>query len=46
MRMNLESNTPMNLLGVPVLGKFFGDSADASDMVASDGTTIKSGGTM
>ena len=40
-----DPDTPMNLVGVPALGKFFGDSADASDIMASDGTTIKSGGT-
>ena len=40
-----DPDTPMNILGVPALGKFFGDNADASDITASDGTTIKSGGT-
>ena len=30
-------------MGVPVLGSFFGDSADASNMLVADGTNIKSG---
>ena len=38
-------DTPLNILGVPALGSFFGDSADASDMLASDGTNINSGAT-
>ena len=41
-----DPDTSLNILGVPALGTFFGDSADdASDIRASDGTTIKSGGT-
>ena len=40
-----DPGSPLNILGVPALGKFFGDSADASDMLTSDGTTIKSGAT-
>ena len=38
-----DPDTPLNILGVPALGKYFGDNADASDMLASDGTSIKSG---
>ena len=38
-------DTPLNILGVTALGSFFGDCADASDMLAADGTNIKSGAT-
>ena len=38
-----DPDTPLNILGVPALGLFFGDSADDSGMLAADGTTIKSG---
>ena len=38
-------DTPLNILGVPALGSFFGDSAYASDMLAADGTNINSGET-
>ena len=37
--------TPLNILGVPALGTFFGDNADASNPYDEDGTTIKSGAT-
>ena len=37
--------TPVNILGVPALGTFFGDHADASNPYDEDGTTIKSGAT-
>ena len=37
--------TPDNILGVPSLGTFFGDSVDATDHIAEDGTIIKSGST-
>ena len=40
-----QPGSPLNILGVPALGKFLGDCADASDLLASDGTTIKSGAT-
>ena len=40
-----DADTPLNILGVPALGSFFGDSADASDMLAANGTNIKSGET-
>ena len=35
----------LNIMGLPALVTFFGDSADASNMLASDDTTIKSGAT-
>ena len=38
-------DTPLNILGVPALGSFFGDSADAIEVIAADGTNIKSGAT-
>ena len=37
--------TPLNILVVPALGSFFGDSADASNTLAADGTNINSGAT-
>ena len=40
-----DPNTPVNILGVPFLGKFFGDNSYATDPLAEDGTTIKSGST-
>ena len=40
-----DPDTPLNILGVPALGSFFGDSADASDMLSADGTNIKYGAT-
>ena len=38
-------DTPLNILGVLELCSFFGDTADASDMLAEDGTNIKFGAT-
>ena len=38
-----DPDTPLNILGIPALVSFFGDSADASNMLAADGTNIKSG---
>ena len=32
--------TPVNILGVPYIGTFFGDNSDATDILAEDGTTI------
>ena len=40
-----DPDTPLNILGVPALGSFFGDSAYASNMLGADGTNIKSGAT-
>ena len=40
-----DPDTPLNILRVPALGSLFGDSADASNMLAADGTNIKSGAT-
>ena len=40
-----DPGSPLNILGVPALGTFFEDCADTSDMLASDGTIIKSGAT-
>ena len=37
-----DPKTPVNILGVPDLGTFFGDNSDATDPLAEDGTTIKS----
>ena len=37
--------TPINILGVPALGTFFGDNANASSPYDEDGTTIKPGAT-
>ena len=36
---------PIKILGVPDLGTFFGDNANASSPYDEDGTTIKSGAT-
>ena len=40
-----DPKTPVNILGVPSLGTFFGDISDANYLLAEDGTTIKSGST-
>ena len=40
-----DPDTPRNILGVPALDSFFGDSSDARDMLAADDTNIKSGAT-
>ena len=40
-----DSKTPVDVLGVPYLGTLFGDNSDATDSLAEDGTTIKSGST-
>ena len=37
--------TPVNILGVLDIGKLFGDNKDATDPLAEDGTTTKSGST-
>ena len=37
--------TPINILGVPALGTFFGDNADAGSPYKKDGTNIKLGAT-
>ena len=37
--------TPINILGLPALGTFFGDNVNASSPYDKDGTTIKSGAT-
>ena len=34
---------PINIIGVPALGMFFGDNANAGSPYNKDGTTIKSG---
>ena len=36
-----DSNTPVNILGVPSLGTLFGDNADATNPLADNGATIK-----
>ena len=38
-------DTPLNILVLPALGSFFGDIVDSSDMLAANGTNIKSGAT-
>ena len=38
-----DPKTPVNILGVPELGTFFGDNADATDPLAEDVTNIKLG---
>ena len=40
-----DPDTLINILGVPALGKFFGDNANASSPYDEDVTTIKSGAT-
>ena len=40
-----DPNTPVNILCVLDLGKFFGDNTDATDPLAEDVTTIKLGST-
>ena len=35
-------DSPLNILGVPTLGKFFKDSASLSNELGEDGTTVKS----
>ena len=40
-----DPDTPINILGVPALGTFFGDNANASSPYEKDGTTIKLGAT-
>ena len=37
--------TPVNIFGVPALGTFFADNSDATNPIAEDGITIKSGST-
>ena len=37
--------TPINIVGFPALGMFFGDNDNASSPYDEDGTTIKSGAT-
>ena len=41
----LDPHTPLNILGVPALGTFFKDHANANNPYEDDGTTIKSGAT-
>ena len=36
-----DPNIPVNILGVPDIGTFFGDNEDSTDPLAEDGTTIK-----
>ena len=40
-----DPNNPVNILGAPDIGTFFGDNADATNPLAEYGTTIKSGST-
>ena len=37
--------TPISILGIPALGTFFGDNANAGSTYDEDGTTIESGAT-
>ena len=41
----LDPHTPLNILGVPALGTFFKDHANASSPYDEDSTPIKSGAT-
>ena len=41
----LDPKTPVNILGFPALGTFFGDNADATDPLTEYGPTIKLGST-
>ena len=38
-----DPKTPVNILGVPDIGTFFGDNAETTDPLVDDGTAIKSG---
>ena len=38
-----DPSTPINILGIPALGTFFGDSANVGSPYDEDGTTIKLG---
>ena len=40
-----DPETPINILGVPDLGTFFGDNTNTSSAYDEDGNTIKSGAT-
>ena len=40
-----DPKTPVNMLMVPALGRFFFDNAYTTYPIAKDGTTIKSGST-
>ena len=40
-----DPDSPLNISGVPTLGKFFKDSANLNDEFGEDGTTVKSGAT-
>ena len=40
-----DTARPINILGVPALGTFFGDNANAGSPYDEDGTTIKFGAT-
>ena len=40
-----DPSMPINILGLPALGTFFGDNANAGSPYNEDGTTIKSGAT-
>ena len=40
-----DTSTPINILGVPALGTFFGDNVNTCSPYDEDGTTIKSGTT-
>ena len=40
-----DPKNPVNILVVPDIGTIFGDNSDATNPLAEDGTTIKSGST-
>ena len=40
-----DPDSPLNILGVPCLGKYFDDGVDIRNPLDEDGTTVKSGST-
>ena len=40
-----DPQSPINILSIPCLGKFFKDGADIQNLLDKDGTTVKSGST-
>ena len=43
---NYDPDSPINILGIPALGKFFNDGANINNPLDIDGTTVKSGATL
>ena len=40
-----DPESPLNILGVPCLGKYFDNGGDIRNLLNEDGTTVKSGST-